>query len=272
MKRLMILIAAMACHSAAAQVPPSDSLRAQIENHTFTEAFVRDARRTPNLEGHKGAEKTVYELYKDLFDEGLLIERGILKRPRPGRYVTPQTTIDYGILPADSTLGAVHELLETMPSQSATSPLPARLEKLLRTVAPFRLEEQQEFRRTVCHRIDPFYPETIYPADSVIYITSDLLKRMQEFSKKGISEGSAVSTPRNRLLMEQFSARNSAWTSHVHWIDRPIWISGVIFEPDLDRAFVNALVGANQGWGILLRHTPEGRWEIVSAQVLYYAQ
>lgn len=273
MKLLTLLLAMLACSSVSVRALPPDKMDTAAENRAFAEEFLRDARRLKsNAAGSEGVLKVVYDLYRDIFDEDELARRGILKTRRPGRYITPQTTLDYGVLPADSTLGSVRELLEIpADSQLNANVLPERLQVVLDNLIPFRYEAQKAFRETVSRRILTFYPQTFYLSDSVVYITKELMKRLEEFSMEGVKIGPAVARERNDFLTAEFSARASAWQPYVHWIDRPLTIISLVLEQGMQRAFVNALVGGTQGWGLLVECDAWGEWQIVAARVLYQA-
>lgn len=260
MKIILLIAANLIFYQATAQTPSPDSLSTVTPEVSIID-FLHDVQQIrSNASGRVGAEKAVFDIYLTLSDERLLLEQQIIRKPCKGRYALPQTIIEYGFLPADSTFDTTLELFKAE-SKNWLDPEsePVKTERL-RQIRDQLDRSNEAYRKRVSQCILPFYPQTVYPADSVLYLNGAQELQLQKIfaGRKSIPGGYSTS---------DFSIKRGSWGPI---INRAIMILDIIFEQGLDRAYINALSGLDTGWGILMERTPDGRWRILEARTRYF--
>lgn len=227
--------------------------------HQFEEAFVRTQQSVKsNVPEQAGNARNVYDIYRDLSDDKLLLEHGLTRRLRPSRYATSQAQISYYLLPRDSTLHGVERYLLALDS-TANPPKPCPEE--------FRQMENdlQDLPHGLRKRIIPdFRPQMKVPADSVVYITPELEHKLTaclRFAWERDMHAEIIGR-----VNAYVPVRRGLWGGLR--IGKPFVVNYMLFDNRPGRAYVSILTENAEVYGILVVRGGDGVWRIRTAKKL----
>lgn len=257
----LLFLSALLPTAVPAATPASaepDSLQMLLRD--FEEEFARTRQtlrsNVPDAPCHA---RTVYELYRELSDEGALLARGVIRSRRPGRYATPQERISFYPLPADSTLERVESYLFALDSvPGSATPCP----EAFRDVDVLLHGPPRDLKRYV---VSNFRPTLKIPADSVVYLTPALQEKLRACLRMAWERGlPADAMARINALMP---VKRGTWGGVR--IVKPIVVNYILLEtgPDAKRAYVSVLNDDAEVYGLLFVCDGCG-WHLRTARML----
>lgn len=249
--------ASLSGNRCAAPEESRDSVRVLL--HDFEEEFMRTQQTVrANTPPTGGYTRAVYDIYRDLSDERVLLARKLIRRPHPSRYATCQAQIGYFVLPRDSSLRQVERFLLSIDSLAGKpAPCPEEFRELENSLQDF----PRGLRKFV---ISDFRPEMRIPADSVVYMTPALRSKLTECLRMAwendmhpeVLERVNVYVPVRRGLMGGLR------------IGKPFVVNYVLLEQDPQRAYVSILTENAEVHGMVLVRGDDGIWRIRTARML----
>lgn len=242
---------------AASPAAERDSVYLLLQD--FEEEFARTHQNVHNnVPQAPGDIRTVYDIYRSLSDEAVLLDRGIIRQRRPGPYATSQSQINFYRLPLDSTLCRLEAYL-LLPDSIADASQPESEE--LRTIEAALEGPPSELRK---HVISDFRPALKVPADSVIYITPVLQNKLTACLRAAVENGlpPAVIERVNALI----PVKRGLWGGLR--IIKPFVVNYIVLDNQTDRAYISVLTESSDVYAILMVLDKHGMWKISAARLL----